>query len=45
MLNPNEQITLLLEKIKEKEGSQNKLGLWLVKHWKKEIEKLKEQMK
>jgi len=45
MLNPNEQITLLLEKIKEKEGSQDKMDLWLVKHWERQIAILKEQVK
>ena len=45
MLNPNEQIALLFEKIKEKENSQDKLDLWLVKHWTKAINILKEQIK
>jgi hypothetical protein len=41
MPNPNTQRIELLAKIEEKRGSNDKLDLWLVSHWKKEIEKLK----
>lgn len=41
MLNPNQQIESLLEKIKEKEGSLDKWDVFLVKHWLIEVEKLK----
>ncbi len=44
MFNPNEQIELLLLKIKEKEQSNDKTDLFLVGHWEREIEKLKQQV-
>jgi len=36
----DEQIQSLQAKIAEKKGSNDKLDLWLVKHYKKELEKL-----
>ena len=41
MLNPNQQIESLLEKIKEKEGSLDKWDVFLVRHWQLEVNKLK----
>lgn len=38
-----EQIQSLQAKIAEKLGSNDKLDLWLVKHWIKEIKKLKDE--
>ena len=42
MPNTNIQIEQLLAKIAEKKNSSDKLDLWLVEHWTKEIKKLKE---
>ena len=42
MPNPNTQRIELLAKIAEKKGSNDKLDLWLVKHWEREMKKLKE---
>ena len=42
MPNTNTQRLELLAKIAEKKSSKDKLDLWLVEHWAKEIKKLKE---
>lgn len=41
LLTPLEQIQSLESKIAENFGSKDKMDLWLVEHWTKEIEKLK----
>jgi hypothetical protein len=38
-----EQIQSLQAKIAEKHGSQDKLDLWLVRHWQRQIEILKQK--
>jgi len=43
MPNTNIQIVKLLAKIAEKLGSKDKLDLWLVEHWQKQINILKEK--
>jgi len=41
MSNTNTQIEQLLAKIAEKKWSNDKLDLWLVEHWKRQINILK----
>ena len=45
MPNINTQIEQLLAKIAEKKDSKDKLDLWLVEHWTKELNKLKQNDK